>query len=260
MVWGAGHALTPGHGKTIVAAYLIGSRGTPWHAMYLGLTVTLTHTLGVFALGIVALFASSYVLPEQLDPWLAAVSGVVVVGVGGTLLWRRVRPLLARRQPDHHHGSHDHDHDYLNHPHAHEPLHHHGHGPSHGHEHHHTHGHEHGHSHLPPGADGSPVTWRSLLGLGVSGGLLPCPSALVLLLTAVSINRAALGMVLVVAFSLGLAGVLTTVGLLFVKGSHLVQRLPQAATWSHLLPAASALVIMVIGVWLTAEAVSRLQV
>jgi nickel/cobalt exporter len=82
-VWGAGHALTPGHGKTIVAAYLIGSRSTPWHALYLGLTVTLTHTLGVFALGLVALFASSYVLPEQLYPWLGAVSGLVVVGLGG---------------------------------------------------------------------------------------------------------------------------------------------------------------------------------
>jgi nickel/cobalt transporter (NicO) family protein len=122
------------------------------------------------------------------------------------------------------------------------------------------HDHEHGHSYLPPGTDGSPVTWRSLLGLGISGGLLPCPSALVLLLTAVSLNRAALGMVLVVAFSLGLAGVLTTVGLLFVKGSRLVQQLHRVGTWSRLLPAGSALVIMMIGIWLTAESVSRLQV
>jgi ABC-type nickel/cobalt efflux system permease component RcnA len=256
MVWGAGHALTPGHGKTIVAAYLIGSRSTPWHALYLGLTVTLTHTLGVYALGLVALFASQYVLPEQLYPWLGSVSGLIVVGLGGAMLGRRVRLLLARRGHDHHHGSHDHGHD---HPHEHDHLHNHGHGYPHGHEPHHTHDHGHGHAHLPPGADGSPVTWRSLLGLGVSGGLLPCPSALVLLLTAVSINRTALGMTLVVAFSLGLAGVLTTVGLLFVKGSRLVQRVPRVATWGRLLPAASALVIMVIGIWLTAEAMSRLQ-
>jgi nickel/cobalt exporter len=260
MVWGAGHALTPGHGKTIVAAYLIGSRSTPWHALYLGLTVTLTHTLGVFALGLVALFASSYVLPEQLYPWLGAVSGLIVVGLGGTLLWRRVRLLLARRERDHHHGIHHHGHDHLDHPHAHEHPHHHGHGHPHGHEHHHTHDQGHGHSHLPPGADGSPLTWRSLLGIGISGGLLPCPSALVLLVTAVSIDRAALGMVLVVAFSLGLAGVLTTVGLLFVQGSRLVQRLPWVTVWGRLLPAASALVITVIGIWLTAQAVSRLQV
>jgi len=224
---------------------MIGSRSTPWHALYLGLTVTLTHTLGVFVLGLVALFASSYVLPEQLYPWLGAVSGLIVVGLGGTLLWRRVRPLLVRRDPDHHHGIHLYGHDHQHHPHA--------------HEHHHTHGRAHEHAHLPPGANSSPVTWRSLLGLGVSGGLLPCPSALVLLLAAVSTDRAALGMVLVVAFSLGLAGVLTMVGLLFVKGSRLVQRLPRVATWGRLLPAASALVIMVIGIWLTAEAMSRLQ-
>jgi nickel/cobalt exporter len=260
MVWGAGHALTPGHGKTIVAAYLIGSRSTPWHALYLGLTVTLTHTLGVFALGLVALFASQYVLPEQLYPWLGAVSGLIVVGLGGAMLWGRVRPLLARRAHDHLHGSHDHGHDHHDHSHEHEHLHDYGQGHPQGHEHHHTHDHEHGHSHLPPGTDSAPVTWRSLLGLGVSGGLLPCPSALVLLLTAVSLNRAALGMVLVVAFSLGLAGVLTMVGLLFVKGSRLVKQLPRVGTWSRLLPAASALVIMMIGIWLTAEAVSRLQV
>jgi ABC-type nickel/cobalt efflux system permease component RcnA len=260
MVWGAGHALTPGHGKTIVAAYLIGSRSTPLHALYLGLTVTLTHTLGVFALGIVALFASQYVLPEQLYPWLGAVSGLIVVGLGVMLFWRRVRPLLVRHEHDHRRGTHRHGHDHPNHPHAHAHLHNHGHGHPHGHEHHHTHNHEHGHSHLPPGADGSPVTWRSLLGLGISGGLLPCPSALVLLVTAVSINRAALGMVLVVAFSLGLAGVLTMVGLLFVKGSQLVQRAPGVATWGQLMPAGSAIVIMAIGVCLTAEAVSRLQI
>jgi nickel/cobalt transporter (NicO) family protein len=260
MVWGAGHALTPGHGKTIVAAYLIGSRSTPWHALYLGLTVTLTHTLGVFALGLVALFASQYVLPEQLYPWLGATSGLIVVGLGVTLLWKRVRPLLARREHDHHHGVHYHGIDHPDHPHEHQQLHDHGHGHPHGHEQHHTQDHEHGLSHLPPGADGSPVTWRSLLGLGISGGLLPCPSALLLLVTAVSINRAALGMVLVVAFSLGLAGVLTTVGLLFVQGSRLVHQLPRVGTWGRLLPAASALVITVIGIWLTAQAVSRLQV
>jgi nickel/cobalt transporter (NicO) family protein len=259
-VWGAGHALTPGHGKTIVAAYLIGSRSTPWHALYLGLTVTLTHTLGVFALGLVALFASQYVLPEQLYPWLGAVSGLIVVGLGGTLFWRRVRPLFVRHAHAHHHSTHRHGHDSFDHPHAYEHLDSHGHDHPHGHEHHCTHNHGHGHSHLPPGADRSPATWRSLLGLGVSGGLLPCPSALVLLVTAVSINRATLGMCLVVAFSLGLAGVLTLVGLLFVKGSRLVQRLPRVQTWSRLLPAASALVILVIGIWLTAEAVSRLQV
>jgi len=255
MVWGAGHALTPGHGKTIVAAYLIGSRSTPWHALYLGLTVTLTHTLGIFALGLVSLFASPYVLPEHLYPWLGAGSGVIVVGLGATMLWRRVRSLSARRGHDHRHGSHEHGH---NPPHTHDPLDDHAHGSPQAHAHDHTH--DHGHSHLPPGAEGSPVTWRSVLGLGISGGLLPCPSALVLLLTAVSLNRAALGIVLVVAFSLGLAGVLTAVGLLFVQGSWLVQRQLRLGAWGRILPAAGAVVILVIGLWLIVDAVSRLQV
>jgi ABC-type nickel/cobalt efflux system permease component RcnA len=288
VIWGAGHALTPGHGKALVGAYLIGSRSTPWHAVYLGLTVTLTHTLGVLALGLVALFASRYVLPEQLYPWLGAVSGLIVVGMGLFMLRRRIRPLIAGYIADrnhhlahgHHHPdttmhSHDHDHSHNRvdnvhghdhaHPHPHDDdgpqdhsHHHHGHVHQHTHGHSHGHSHNHGHSYLPPGADGEPVTWRSLLLLGISGGLLPCPAALVLLLAAVSINRAAFGIALVVAFSLGLAAVLTVVGLLFVKGSRIVQRVPRLTAWGRYLPVASALAITVLGVVLTAGAAGNL--
>ena len=112
-VWGAAHALTPGHGKAIVASYLIGSRSTPWHALYLGLTVTLTHTLGVFALGLVALFAARYVLPEQLYPWLAAASGLIVAGLGATMFVSRLRQLRLGgghshgHEHGHRHGDHD---------------------------------------------------------------------------------------------------------------------------------------------------------
>ena len=273
-LWGAGHALTPGHGKAIVGAYLIGARSTPWHAVYLGLTVTLTHTLGVFALGLIALFASQYVLPEQLYPWLAALSGLIVVGMGLYMLKKRLSPMIAGRT-NHHHNHHDHNdsHHTADHHHSHSHTHDNpdGHGHHHTHDyhnheyhddshhadhHHHDHGHSHGHghSHLPPGADGSPVTWRSLLLLGVSGGLLPCPSALVLLLAAISMNRVAFGMALVVAFSFGLAAVLTVVGLLFVKGSVVVQRVPRFTAWQKYIPVASALVITVLGVMLMTEA------
>jgi ABC-type nickel/cobalt efflux system permease component RcnA len=238
MVWGAGHALTPGHGKAIVGAYLIGARSTPWHAVYLGLTVTLTHSLRVFALGLVALFASQYVLPEQLYPWLGVLSGLIVAGMGLFMLRNRVVPLIARKIADRRN---------------HQP-----HGHSHSHTDGHPHDHGHGHSHLPPGADGSPVTWRSLLLLGVSGGILPCPSALVLLLAAVSMNRVAFGMALVVVFSFGLAAVLTVVGLLFVKGSAVVQRVPRFTAWQQYIPVASAVVITVLGVVLMTEAAMRL--
>ena len=138
-VWGAGHALTPGHGKAIVAAYLIGSRSTPWHALFLGLTVTLTHTLGVFVLGLIALFASQYVLPETLYPWLGTASGLVVVWLGAAILLSRTRRLLAGEAA---HGSHSHSQS-----HSHGDRDDHGHDPARAHAHEHPH-HEHLTEHL----------------------------------------------------------------------------------------------------------------
>ena len=172
VILGAVHALSPGHGKTVVGAYLVGSRGTARHAAFLGLTVTITHTAGVFALGLVTLLASEYVLPEKLFPVLSLLSGGLVVAIGLTLFVRRLRKAL-RPGSDHSHTHdghiHDQDHIYGN-------DHHHGVDPSLPH----SHGGR-AHSHLPPGADGSPVKWKSLLALGISGGILPCPSALVVL-------------------------------------------------------------------------------
>ncbi len=293
--WGGAHALTPGHGKAIVGAYLVGARSNPWQAVYLGLTVTATHTLGVFTLGLVALFASKYLAPEDLYPWLGAASGLLVLAIGASMLVKRWKDFRGVRGGhgghDHDHGHdhghdhvHDHDHD-LDHGHEHEHDHDHGHdhdndhvhdhGHNQGHDHVHDHGHDHhhnhhnhqhdhdhhrGHSHLPPGADGSAVTWRSLLGLGISGGLLPCPAALVLLLAAVSLHRTGLGLALVFAFSLGLAGVLTAVGLLFVKGGQLINRSPRATAMTRFLPVVSSLVIAVIGALITARSVMEIGV
>jgi ABC-type nickel/cobalt efflux system permease component RcnA len=266
---GAAHAFTPGHGKTIVAAYLIGARGTARHALFLGFTVTATHTLGVFALGLITLYASRYILPQQLYPWLEALSGVLVIGMGVMLLRQRLRAALGRPAHDHSHHHHDHDHD---------------HDHSHDHDHHHTHDHDHvhdhthptlpsdprssisSHSHLPPGADGAPVTWRSLLALGISGGLLPCPSALIVMLSAISLGRVGFGLLLIIAFSLGLAGVLTGVGLLFVYGGRWISRLSREYAGLHhplsrwalrLVPVASALVVTTAGLLLTMQAVAQ---
>jgi ABC-type nickel/cobalt efflux system permease component RcnA len=204
MGFGAMHALGPGHGKTVVAAYLVGSRGTARHAVFLGATVTLTHTISVFALGGVTLWASQYVVPERLYPWLTLISGLTVVGLGLLLFVTRLRRTSALHWLQTRLGIHHHHH----------PA-----GAGHGHNEA-----EHVHSHLPPGADGSRVTWRSLLALGVSGGLLPCPSALVVLLGAISLHRAGFGMLLIVAFSLGLAGVLTGIGLALVWSRRLAAR------------------------------------
>jgi ABC-type nickel/cobalt efflux system permease component RcnA len=192
---------------------------------------------------------------------MGTLSGLLVMGLGVAMLLSRLGALSSGRvQPhDHEHGpQHDHDHGQ---DHGHDG-HHHDHGPQ--HDHGHSHGHDghprdHEHSHLPPGADGKPVTWRSLAGLGISGGLLPCPSALVLLLAAVAINRTALGIALVVAFSLGLAVVLTAIGLLFVKGGKLVARIPHGARTLRFLPIASAAFILAIGIWLTVEAARMIR-
>jgi ABC-type nickel/cobalt efflux system permease component RcnA len=219
--WGALHALSPGHGKTMVAGYLVGARGTPRHAVILGLTVTATHTVAVFALGLVTLAASQYILPEQLYPWLGVLSGLLVVCIGFSVMRSRFRRWRALRAG----GEHD--------------------------DHHH--GHAHGHSHEP--TDG-PITMRSLIGLGVSGGIVPCPSALVVLIAAIAQHRVGLGMVLILAFSLGLAATLTAIGLAVIYGGRLVARLrPErrlfGARFAGALPAISASVIVVVGALIT---------
>ena len=237
MFWGAVHALSPGHGKSIVAAYLVGSRGTARHAAFLGLTVTITHTASIFVLGIVTLYLSHYILPETLYPWLSVISGLVVVGMGASILVRRARRLRA---PLHNHDRHDHDHE---HEHTHD----------HGHDHHHHDG-PGGHTHTPPGAGGSSITARSMLALGISGGILPCPSALVVMLGAIAVHRVAFGLVLVVAFSLGLAATLTGVGVLVVYARRFVDRVPSSGRIVQAAPTFSAAVITILGVGLTVQA------
>jgi ABC-type nickel/cobalt efflux system permease component RcnA len=230
LFWGAAHALSPGHGKTVVAAYLVGSRGTAKHAAFLGLTVTVTHTIGVFALGAITLWLSRYLLPETLYPWLNVASGLLVVAIGAALVYQRLRGEGA-------HTGHDHAHDHEASV-----------GPD-GQWRAVTHSHGgRAHTHLPPGATGSRVSWRSLLALGVSGGLIPCPSALVLLLGAIALGRVGFGMVLVVAFSFGLAVVLTAIGLLMVYARRLFDRFSFEARMPRLLPVASALVMVLAGV------------
>ena len=279
-VWGAMHAMTPGHGKTIVGAYLVGSRGTIKHALYLGLTTTITHTLGVFALGVVTLFAAQYIVPETLYPWMGLISGLFVLGIGLNLFVQRfrsssmsswlgkLRPSSSSLQPayssalqsaiadgtkpkhrfvlssthDHSHHQHvDDGHHVLPHNHDHIPPHDHEHG---------------GHSHTPP----EEITWRSLLALGISGGLIPCPSALVVMLGAIALNRIGFGLILVIAFSLGLAAALTAIGVMFIYAGRLFERFPSQGRVIQLLPALSALFVSVIGVGITLKALAELGI
>jgi ABC-type nickel/cobalt efflux system permease component RcnA len=207
MFWGAAHALSPGHGKTIVTAYLVGRRGKPRDAALLGAIVTATHTAGVFALGLVTLALSQWIVPERLYPWLDLTAGVSVIAIGAAVLRARARDL--------HHG----------------------------HPHHHDH--EHG--------------LRSLLAVGISGGILPCPSALVVLLAAISLHRLAFGLVLIVAFSLGLAAAITGVGLLAVLARGAFARRSFDGLVFRLLPAASAAVIIAAGLVMTVHALPNVR-
>ena len=211
---GALHALEPGHGKTIVAAYLVGSRGTAWHAVLLGLIVTASHTVGVFALGAITLYASRYIVPEQLYPWLGVFSGLTIAGLGGYMFLRRW-------------NGHDLDHSH-----------------SHSHGHSHSHDHTHPHSHTPAKS----VSSYQLFALGITGGIIPCPAALVVLLSAFALHRIGLGFFLITAFSLGLAAVLIAFGMLMVYARQFMARLrmdgPLTTRW---LPVASAAFMTVLG-------------
>jgi nickel/cobalt exporter len=209
---GALHALSPGHGKTIVAAYLVGSRGTALHALLLGVVVTASHTAGVFVLGLVTLSLSRSVVPERLYPGIELVSGLSIAAVGIAMLVRRLR----RPAADHEHG----------------PL---------------------GHSHaetLPPGT----TTLPALLVLGASGGVLPCPSALVVLLSAIALGRVAFGLALIVSFSLGLAAVLSGIGVFVVRAGRVLARSEAFGAWAMRLPIVSALLVSALGIAIFAKA------
>ena len=231
---GALHALTPGHGKTIVAAYLVGTRGTVRHAIALGSIVTLTHTGSVLLLGVITLVASRYILPTRLIPALEVLSGLLILGLGMYLLFQRIRDWRAPKSTHLHDHDHAHDHD---------------------HSHAHDHDHEHGHTHQIP--DSEAVTWRSLVALGVSGGLVPCPDAIAILLVAVAINRLVLGLSLILAFSLGLALVLIVIGLTIVQGSHLFRKMDSFSRVASALPVISALIVLALGAALTWGALTR---
>ena len=218
---GALHALEPGHGKTMVAAYLVGSRGTARHAVILGLAVTVAHTAGVYLLGGITLYASRYVVPERLYPWLALASGLMIAGLGVALFRQRYSAMVRS-----HSQSEDHAHVA-------------------GHTHHH---------HLDP--DTSAIRLRSLIALGVSGGIVPCPAALVVLLSAFSMRRTGFGLLLIVAFSLGLSAVLIVIGILIVHARHLVASFdghgPLVRRW---LPLTSAAVVTLLGLSIALQAV-----
>jgi ABC-type nickel/cobalt efflux system permease component RcnA len=243
---GAGHALTPGHGKTLMAAYLVGTRGTPVHALGLGLSVSLSHTVGILLLAAIVVGAADVLPPDLVVRAAPVVAAVSIVAIGGWMLlgeWRRRRSVAAAaraHEAAHAHG-HDHDHDHGR-GHDHDPL-----------------EHRHGgvrHSHAP--ATGSTISWRSLFVLGLAGGLIPSTSALLILLGSIAAGRPGFGFVLVVAFGLGMAAVMAGIGLAMVFARGRLDRLPAGtglARAREAVPLMAAVLVFGLGLYLTAQAI-----
>ena len=307
-VLGGLHALTPGHGKAIVAAYLVGSKGRVIDAVFLGLVVTFTHTFSVIALGIVMLVAQGFA-PDDIVPWLSLFSGILIVGIGAWLLARNMKqyysggahsPAHGHQHPHPHNHSHDHQHDHghdnehgHDHDHSHADDHDHGHDDAHGHDddhaHHHSHDHDHshaddhdhghddhshehshdadsGHSHddtLTHSHGGRTHThvvptertgFWGLLSLGISGGIVPCVDALIGLLFAISLGKLVWGLIILCAFSLGLAAVLVAIGILMVMAKPVIQRFTGEGVWLQRLPMISAAVVILLGAILVFKA------
>jgi ABC-type nickel/cobalt efflux system permease component RcnA len=241
---GALHALTPGHGKTLMAAYLVGTRGTAVHAVGLGLSVAVSHTLGILVLALLVVGAGSALPPDVVYRVTPVIAGVSIVAIGG---WMLVAEVRRRRGAAAHARAHEHDHDH-----------------DHDHEHEHDQGragvHSHGgvrHSHLPD--PGRTLTWRSLFVLGLAGGLIPSTSALIILLGAIAAGRPAFGLVLVMAFGIGMAAVMTGVGLAMIVARARLDRMPTGSSLGRLAAAApllASIAVLVLGSWLTWQAVA----
>src|SRR6202167_2010936 len=263
---GAAHAATPGHGKTIAAAYIVGARGKPIDAVILGIFRPLPHSRGIVLIGVLASLGSTWLRPQRIEAYLAIVVGIMVIGLGLWMLWaQRDLVALAMGEPGDGAGrtdAHAHDHDHM-------PDHDHDHMPDHGHDRPHSHGHgesvvwhSHGfgkvHSHrLDVVAENRPKL-PVLLALGIAGGLLPDPAALALLLGALSSGKLLLGLVTVVVFSIGFAMTLVVVGIVAAKvGEKVLDWL--ASIWMIRLQIATSLLIVAMGVVLTVRAVSELS-
>jgi nickel/cobalt exporter len=234
---GAVHAATPGHGKTIAAAYIVGVRGRPVDALVLGIFVTLSHTSGIVLVAVLATAGSTWLIPQQIEAYLAVVAGILVIGIGCWMLRTQIG-LLAVAHPRHDHP-HEKDH---THPHPHEG------GP-----HYHSHGWGLVHMHDIESITQVRPKLGVLLVLGIAGGLLPDPGALAILLAAISKGKFVLGLLTVIVFSLGFASVLIVVGVVAARVGQLILAW-LSGRWIAWIQIGAALLILGVGVFLTANA------
>jgi len=248
---GALHAFEPGHGKTIIAAYMIGTRGRALDGILLGLIVTFTHTFSVIILGIIARILSSTYSEQQLHAWMGLGSALLILGVGLWMLRQRLSGNSGHRHfhlfgSGHHHDHHHHDHDHHHHDHTH---HHHDHADHHGHTHDHDH-HDHEHQQqAPPDRSRTAMRKWNLLLLGISGGLVPCPAAIATLLAAIGAGRIAQGLTMAIFFSLGLGLVMMTIGVVLSQAGKLTEKIGSNQEFSRRMGILSACIITGLGIY-----------
>lgn len=276
---GAVHAATPGHGKTIAAAYIVGARGKPVDALILGIFVTLSHTSGIVLVGVLASLGLPGMVPQRIEAWMAVITGVLVIAIGLWTLWTQREMVLALQMPQarragetaqyrpvahahagalgsmHSHGGFPHAH-----AHVHDASHEHGHGHPHdaGEGGSHSHGWGFKHTHDMKLVTGNRPSLWILLGLGVAGGLLPDPAALAILLNALAQGKVMLGLGTVVVFSVGFASTLVLVGVVAAKvGQKILDWL--AGPWAMRLQVGTSLLIVLVGVVLTVKSWTTLS-
>jgi nickel/cobalt exporter len=224
---GAVHAATPGHGKTIAAAYIVGARGRPVDALVLGIFVTLSHTSGILLVAVLATLGSTWLIPQRIEAYLAVGTGILVIGIGCWMLRMQMRQLPA-------------------------PMEEHAHAHSHG-RHYHSHGWGVTHSHDLDVITQVRPKLAILLGLGIAGGLLPDPGALAILLAAITSGKLVLGLLTVLVFSLGFASVLVVVGVVAARVGQLILAW-LSSRWVGWVQIGAALLIIVVGLVLIANA------
>jgi nickel/cobalt exporter len=210
-ILGAIHALGPGHGKSLMAAYLVGTKGRLKDVFILATSFTLSHVFSVFIIGMIALLLSDFFWSETLNKWISLFSGLMIIAIALWLFFSRIRTLRGRSDGVHHH-------------------------------------HIDAQPEAPEGLD-----FKKSIALGISGGIVPCPKALVILFLAISLHRVALGLLIIIVFSLGLAALLAAIGFVMVKASHLLHHrfFDQRIQY---IPLAGSVIILALGILMTITA------
>lgn len=260
VILGALHALEPGHSKSLMAAFIVAIRGTARQAVLLGISAAVGHTIIVWGLAVLGLYLGDRLILDRAEPWLVLVSGLLIILLALRLIW------AVHRSVAHHEHDHDHDHQHAaNHDH------------DHGHAHHHAPHHDAGHGHDDAGVDAHAraharqigarfagrheITNWEIAWFGFTGGLLPCPAAIAVLLICLQLKAFTLGVSMVAAFSIGLAITLVSIGVVAAWGTRRVAR-----SWAGFdalagrLPYISAAIVMIAGFLITLSGLSDLGV